>query len=643
MATFSFKEEAIPKKLNFSVWFKMLKYVKNRWYLLLILILTMLVTAFYDSSFTPLMNASLIKAISLASSTDISDLIIPVKLIFGIEFQVNFLWYSLIFIFGVILRSGMIFVTFYTTNLLDMYVMTALRSDSFKKVQELSFSYFDRTPSGWLIARMQNDCSDIGEMISWGLIRIVWTFADLILTVISMFTLSVELSLVILMLAPILIIFVPIIQKQILKLHRIARNAYSNFVRWLAEMINGAKTIKTLSIEDSVYEEAVEVSSDIQKKRFRASFPNAILIPIISITSAITSGLIVVFGTYVFNLQIDATSIYLFTAFISFVSSIYHPIQDFSETFSDFMATQASVEKVLLLINAKPEIVDSQKVIEKYGDLFNNKKENFEPIKGKIEFKNISFSYIAPNEVIHGINLKIKKGEKIAIVGETGSGKTTMVNLLCRFYEPTNGELLIDDVEYRTRSVGWLRSNIGYVQQDPFVFNGTYKDNIRYGKLDASDEEIIKAAKIVGIHEFIKGQINGYETLLEDGGNQLSVGQKQLLSFARAIIRDPAIMILDEATSSIDTETEAAIQSTVNKILKDRTSIIIAHRLSTIVDADRIILMSNGKIVEEGSHKQLIEKNGMYHHLYMNQFKELDIDSQISQYETQIEGKNIKI
>ncbi len=521
--------------------------------------------------------------------------------------------------------------------------MTALRSDSFKKVQELSFSYFDRTPSGWLIARMQNDCSDIGEMISWGLIRIVWTFADLILTVISMFTLSVELSLVILMLAPILIIFVPIIQKQILKLHRIARNAYSNFVRWLAEMINGAKTIKTLSIEDSVYEEAVEVSSDIQKKRFRASFPNAILIPIISITSAITSGLIVVFGTYVFNLQIDATSIYLFTAFISFVSSIYHPIQDFSETFSDFMATQASVEKVLLLINAKPEIVDSQKVIEKYGDLFNNKKENFEPIKGKIEFKNISFSYIAPNEVIHGINLKIKKGEKIAIVGETGSGKTTMVNLLCRFYEPTNGELLIDDVEYRTRSVGWLRSNIGYVQQDPFVFNGTYKDNIRYGKLDASDEEIIKAAKIVGIHEFIKGQINGYETLLEDGGNQLSVGQKQLLSFARAIIRDPAIMILDEATSSIDTETEAAIQSTVNKILKDRTSIIIAHRLSTIVDADRIILMSNGKIVEEGSHKQLIEKNGMYHHLYMNQFKELDIDSQISQYETQIEGKNIKI
>lgn len=643
MATFSFKEEQIPDKLNVSVWLKMFKYLKARRPLVVVLILTMLTTAFYDASFTPLMNAALIKAVATSTSTDIKDLLIDVKLIFGIKFQIDFIQYSLLFVGGILVRSFTIFFTFYVTNLLDIHVMTALRKDSFKKVQELSFSYYDKTPSGWLIARMQNDCSDIGEMISWGAIRILWTFADVMFTIISMFSYSVELSLVILAVTPILIVVVPILQKRILKLHRIARSAYSNFVRWLAECINGAKTIKTLAIEESTYQEAVGVAENIRKKRLRASFPNAVLVPIISITSAITSGLIVIFGTYVFHLQVDATSIALFTTFIAFVSSIYNPIQDFSETFSDFMATQASVEKVLQLINAEPQIVDSDQVIEKYGGLFDNKKENFEKVEGKIEFRNISFSYDNSLEVIHNLNLTIKKGEKVAIVGETGSGKTTTVNLLCRFYEPQEGELLIDDVDYRNRSVGWLRSNIGYVQQNPFVFNGTIKDNIRYGKLDASDEEVIAAAKAVGIDEFILEQTQGYETVLEDGGNQLSMGQKQLISFARAIIRSPAIMILDEATSSIDTETEASIQKAIDKILLGRTSLIIAHRLSTIVDADRIIVMSEGKIVEEGTHFELIQKDGVYHNLYMSQFKELNIDHQIEQYTSQIEKKNINL
>ncbi|MDR0934873.1 MAG: ABC transporter ATP-binding protein/permease [Erysipelotrichaceae bacterium] len=643
MATFSFKEEKIPDKLNFAVWAKMFKYVKAHWILLIILATTMIITSFYDASFTPLMNASLINAVSTHSSSDISSLLIKVNLIFGINFEVNFLWYALLFVFGILFRAFAIFFTFYITNLLEMYVMTSLRRDSFRRVQELSFSYYDRTPSGWLIARMQNDTSDIGEMISWGVIRIFWTIADVSFAVISMFSYSWELSLVILATTPILIILVPIIEKRILKLSRTARGAYSNFVRWLAECINGAKTIKTLAIEESTYNEAKEVGEDIRKKRYKAGLPTAILVPVVSIVSALTSGLIVIFGTYVFNLRVDATSIALFTTFIAFVSSIYNPIQDFSETFSEFMSTQASVEKVLQLINAKPEIVDTPEVIEKYGGLFDNKKHNFERIEGEINYKDISFSYANGVEVIHNLNLKIAKGEKVAIVGETGSGKTTIVNLLCRFYEPTSGEVIIDGVNYKNRSVGWLRSNIGYVQQNPFIFNGTYKDNIRYGKLDASDEEIESAAKAVGIDEFISSQSKGYDTVLEDGGNQLSVGQKQLISFARAIIRNPAIMILDEATSSIDTETEAMIQSAVNKSLMGRTSIIIAHRLSTIVDADRIIVMNDGKIVEEGTHTELILKKGWYHHLYMNQFKELNIDSQIEQYKNQIENKNIKI
>ena len=241
------------------------------------------------------------------------------------------------------------------------------------------------------------------------------------------------------------------------------------------------------------------------------------------------------------------------------------------------------------------------------------------------------------------MNIHIKEGSSVAIVGETGSGKSTTVNLLCRFYEPTKGSILIDGVNYKDRSVGWLRSNIGYVQQTPFIFKGTIKDNIKYGKLNATDEEVITAAKIVDLHNYITSLENGYNTFLKDGGNELSQGQKQLISFARAIIRNPKLLILDEATSSIDTETEHVIQTAIAKVLKGRTSIMIAHRLSTIVDCDRIIVMKDGKIIEDGNHKSLMEKRGYYYELYMNQFKDLNLEDQIKTFDKQITGKNVNL
>ena len=284
-----------------------------------------------------------------------------------------------------------------------------------------------------------------------------------------------------------------------------------------------------------------------------------------------------------------------------------------------------------------------KEVVEKYGTVLSPKPEAYEDIQGDIVFKDVSFSYLPGQEIIHTLNLHIEKGKSLAIVGETGSGKTTIANLLCRFYEPTSGKVEIDGVEYRKRSLGWLRSHIGYVQQTPFLFNVSIKENIAYGRKDASMEEIIAAAKLVGMHDFIMRQKDGYDTLIKDEGGSLSQGQKQLISFARAIVRNPSILILDEATSSIDTKTEGEVQAALSKLLKGRTSIIIAHRLSTISGADRILVLDKGVIVEDGNHKTLMEQKGRYYSLYMNQFKELSLDAQIKTYDSQIEGKGIKL
>jgi ATP-binding cassette, subfamily B, bacterial len=646
MANRSFEEEALPEKLNFGIWGRIGTYALRQWPLLLILLVTMLFTTFYDSSFVPMMNKAAYSAAgsflsNAGSATSIWDVNFSVHFIFGFDLNLSFKGYIILFSVMILVRSFAIFGTFFLTNLIGMEIMTDLRRDTFRRIQELSFSYFDKTSSGWLIARMQNDTSSIGDVLSWGIIQIFWAGFDLIFTLITMFFSNWQLSLVVLASIPLVAIIIPIFEKAILKAHRTARNAYSHFVGWLAESIDGAKTIKTLSIEDEVAQEADEITTDICKKRFHAGKINAFFQPILSIISSIMVAIVIVVGL---NLRDQGiVDLALIVIFIGFVQSIYDPLQSLSETFSDFMATQAGAEKVMQLLDAKPAIVDSPEVIAKYGDLFHGKKEVYEPLEGTIDFENVSFHYDNGVEVIHPLNLHIAKGTSLAIVGETGSGKTTTVNLLCRFYQPTGGQIKIDGVDYLSRSVGWLRSAIGYVQQEPFVFTGTFKDNIRYGKPDASDAEIIAAAKMVDVHDFIMSQPKGYDTYLDDGGGNLSQGQKQLVSFARAIIRNPAILILDEATSSIDTETEAIVQKAIAVLLKGRTSIVIAHRLSTIVNSNRILVMDHGNVIEDGNHKTLMEKKGAYYNLYMNQFKDLSIQEQFDAYKSQIEDKKVKI
>ena len=640
----SFEEEALPDKLNFGIWGRIGRYALRKWPLLLILIFTMLLTTFYDSSFVPMMNKAAYTAADnmlTAGGGSIWDISLSVHFIFGFDLNLSFQNYIILFATMILARSFAIFGTFFLTNLIGMEIMTDLRRDTFRRIQELSFSYFDKTSSGWLIARMQNDTSSIGDVLSWGIIQIFWALFDLIFTLITMFFSNWILSLVVLASIPVVMIIVPIFENAILKAHRTARNAYSHFVGWLAQSIDGAKTIKTLSIEEEVAQEADEITTDICKKRFHAGKINAFFQPILSIISSIMVAVVIAVGLNLKNQGV--VDLAVIVIFIGFVQSIYDPLQSLSETFSDFMATQAGAEKVMQLLDAKPEIVDTPDVIAKYGDLFHNNYSAFEPLNGVIDFEDVSFHYSNGVEVIHPLNLHIEKGTSLAIVGETGSGKTTTVNLLCRFYQPTGGKILIDGVDYLTRSVGWLRSNIGYVQQEPFVFTGTFKDNIKYGKPDASDEEVIAAAKMVDVHDFIMSQPKGYDTYLDDGGGNLSQGQKQLVSFARAIIRNPAILILDEATSSIDTETEAIVQKAIAVLLKGRTSIVIAHRLSTIVNSDRILVMDHGNVVEDGNHKTLMEKKGAYYNLYMNQFKDLSIQEQFDAYKSQIEDKKVKI
>lgn len=643
----AYKEEIIStNKINFSTRGKTFKYLSKKWYLIILLILLMSITSFYDASFVPSMNRALINVFDTNFYPSLPSVIWGLTLtlsLFGINISLSFEWYIITYVIMVLIRSITIFFSFYLMNYFEMTIMTSLRKDAFKKIQELSFSYFDKTSSGWLVARLQNDAASIGDVLTNGVLRIFWVLMDLLFTLITMFTISWQLSLIILASTPVIAFIVFFFEKRILKNHRIARNAYSYFVGWLAECISGSKTIKTLSIEETIYKECEDINRDVRVKRYKAGKVGALFQPSISWLAALTNAIIIIVFVNIGSSNALIFNTATLVLFIGFVGQIYNPIQELAEIFSELMATQASVEKLFSLIDAKPELQDSKEVIEKYGDLFHNKYSAFPILKGDIYFKDVSFSYNKGIEVLHSLNLHLKEGSTCAIVGETGSGKSTTVNLLCRFYEPTKGQILIDGIDYKKRSVGWLRSNIGYVQQTPFIFKGTINDNVRYGKLNATEEEIIRACKIIDIDDFIQTLPNGYNTYLYDGGNELSQGQKQLLAFARAIVRDPRILILDEATSSIDTETEEKIQTAIKSTLKGRTSLIIAHRLSTVVDCDRIIVMRDGLIVEDGNHVSLMNKKGYYHELYMNQFKELDVSSQLETFQNQITDKGIKL
>ena len=628
-----YQEEALPKRLNFAVWKKIFSYAFRHPFLLLGSLACMLFSTYYDASFVPVMNMASIKAAQNSeffAASSIWEARIPVTFLFGIEANFDFRTFFIVMVVMIVFRSLAIFLNFTMTNFVSMKIMLDLRNATFEKIQKLSFSYFDRNSSGWLIARMQGDTAALGDVIAWSFGMLFWNVFQLVFAIATMLSISFAFSLFALALTPVVMIAAPLLQRFVLKAHREERAAQSYYVSHLSESIDGAKTVKTLAIEEAQKQQTEIITDNIAKKRIKAIRANSYLPPILTLVSGFTTALIIFIGNrYIARGEalIDAASLVLF---ISLIGNIFDPLKEISELLSDFFSSQAGAEKVVQLLEAEVEITDSKEIEKRYGDLFHPKKETFPRLEGNIEFKDVHFSYIEDNEVLHGISLSIQKGTSVAIVGETGSGKTTLANLLCRFYPLTQGDILFDGTSIHNLSLSALRSQIGYVQQTPFLFDKTFFDNIRFGKEEATLEEVKKAAEEVGIASFIESFPNGYFTMLEEGGNAISQGQKQLICLARALVRDPRILILDEATSSIDTVTEENVQKAIRKLLKGRTSIIIAHRLSTIVDCDRILVMDNGNIVEDGTHEELLGSDTKYRKLYQSQFEMLTLDEQIS-------------
>lgn len=495
-----------------------------------------------------------------------------------------------------------------------------IRKVGFKRLQELSFSYYDKTSVGWLMARMTSDVERLGATIAWSLVDLTWGATAMVGGLAAMLYMNWRLALITLIVVPFLAVASVYFQKKILHSYRIVRRTNSRITGAFNEGIMGAMTTKTLVREEENLKEFKDLTQEMYSSSVKAAVFSSIYFPVVITLGSIGTALALWFGGKAVLAQ--AIGFGTLSAFITYANQFFGPIRELARIIAEFQNAQASAERVMAMINTEPDIKDTPEVIEKYGTEFEPKRENWEEIKGDISFKNVHFYYKEGEEVLEDFNLEVKRGESIALVGETGSGKSTIVNLLCRFYEPVKGQILIDGVDYRERSQLWLQSNIGYVLQAPHLFSGTVKENIRYGRLDATDEEIIEAAKMVNAHDFIMRMEHGYDSEVGEGGNRLSTGEKQLISFARAIIADPKILVLDEATSSIDTETEQIIQDAIGKLLKGRTSFIIAHRLSTIRSADRILVIKDGRMVEQGNHRELMRQRGYYYRLYTNQFRQ---------------------
>jgi len=601
------EESYTSNKIDWSVWKKIFSFVKPLKLFVLLSIIAMAFVAASDVIYPYISKYAIDDVITPSLGTGIVDMQGLTKLII---YYVVFMVISAIMVFLFILLAGKV----------QIELAYNIRKKAFHHLQELPFSYYDRTRVGWIMARMTSDSRNLSDILSWGLIDLTWGVFVMIILIFVMFLINWKLALIAIAIIPFLAVISHYFRRYILKAHRSIRKVNSKITGLYNEGLTGAITTKTLVLEDSNFHDFDDLTSDMRKQSVKAAMIQGMYFPaVLFIISVMISIVYYVGGQMVSVNMITIGTLYLFT---SYVWLFFDPINNIASVFARFQQAQASAERIVSLIETPIDITDTPEVIEKYGTLFDYKRENFEPLIGDVEFKNVSFKYQVGEKILADFNLKVKAGESIALVGHTGAGKSTIINLLCRFYEPTGGEILIDGVDYRERSLGWLHSNLGYVLQTPHLFSGSVMENIRYGKLDATDEEVINAAKAVEAHEFIMRFEKGYDTECGEGGSRLSVGQKQLVSFARAILADPRILVLDEATSSVDTETEKTIQTAINKLLEGRTSFIVAHRLSTIVHSDRILVVEGGEIVEDGNHRELIAKKGQYYKLYTNQYSE---------------------
>ncbi len=504
---------------------------------------------------------------------------------------------------------------------IEMYVSRDMRRASFNHLQTLSFSYYNQNSVGYIHSRVMSDTGRIGGLVSWSLMDGVWNLTYMVGSIVAMFMMNWKLCLMVLVIVPLAALASVYFQRHLVRLNRRVREINSQITSGFNEGITGAKTTKTLVAEKRMEEDFNKTSREMTKTSVRTAHFRSMFVSTISFASYIALALVLWRGGHI---TVEGLlELGTLAAFTSYAMNLMEPIQWIVRALSDLVTVQVNIERFTRLMETESDVADSPEVIEKYGDAFHPKKENWEELYGDVEFKDVSFMYPDGDEyVLEHFNLKVPQGTNVAIVGETGAGKSTLVNLVCRFFEPTKGQILIDGRDARERSQLWLHSNIGYVLQTPHLFSGTVKENLLYGKPDATMEEIEAAVKAVSAEGVIARMDKGYDSDVGEGGDLLSTGEKQLLSFARAILSNPRIFVLDEATSSIDTVTEKLIQDAIEHLMKGRTSFVIAHRLSTIRQADVILVVRDGKIIEQGRHNELMKQKGYYYNLYTRQFTE---------------------
>lgn len=529
--------------------------------------------------------------------------------------------FAFVYISMIVMQTISVYWSVHAATTIEMCVGKDLKWAQFEHLQTLSFSYYNTTPVGYIHARVMSDTLKIAGVAAWGLVDMFWTFLYVVSVFVIMFVLNARLAVILLVIVPCIAVITVVFQNKILHWNRRVRRINSQITSAYNEGITGVKTSKTMGIESENEEAFFERTSDMYRSAGKAAKLNAVYIPTILLFGSAAAAFVLYRGGYM--VQQDLIKLGTLSVFISYAVVIFEPIQQLARLLADLISCQANIERVMDLLEQTPDVTDRPDIIEKYGDNFHPKKENWEKIQGDIVFEDVSFMYPDGKEyVLEHFNLHIPAGMNVAIVGETGAGKSTLVNLVGRFFEPTKGRILIDGVDYRERSQLWLHSQIGYVLQNPHLFSGTVRENIRYGRLDASDEEVEAAARSVSADEVVMKLKDGYDSDVGESGGRLSVGEKQLISFARAILAEPAIFVLDEATSSIDTVSEQLIQEATDKLLRGHTSFVIAHRLSTIRKADLILVVKDGKIIEQGTHKELLSEKGYYHDLYHKQFEE---------------------
>jgi len=517
---------------------------------------------------------------------------------------------QIILLYGnlILVQACAVFGFIYIVGILGERVRYDLRQKMFNHLQDLSLSYFSRTPVGWIMSRLTSDSDRVAELVTWGILDSTWALMNILTAIVFMLIINWRLALIVALTIPILVIIAALFQKRIIREYRLVRKINAKITGSYNENITGVRVVKALGREEENHREFGVLTGEMYRAGYRAAWLSALFLPTVQIISAIALGCVVWYGGL--QAQIGGLTVGGIQAFVSYITFMMWPIQDLARVYAEMQHAIASAERIFSLIDAKPDVVD--------------KPGAFDPgtIQGDIKFKHIYFAYEDGESILEDFNLTVRRGETIALVGPTGGGKTTIVNLLCRFFEPTGGSIMIGGREYRTISLNAIQSRIGMVLQTPHLFSGNIRDNIRYGRLDATDEEIEEAAKLAGARDFIKTLEKGYDSEVGEGGGLLSVGQKQLISLARAILAKPEIFIMDEATSSVDTLTETLIQKGIENLMKESTSFIIAHRLSTIKRADRILVIENGKITEMGTHAELLRARGHYYQLYTNQFRQ---------------------